>query len=150
MAYFFKLPSSTHDTAQSRSAKRTRIPTWHLLKHLRVTRGNTNKCPHKPAHAIKQALAEYGHTHTHAKQLREGGVIWGASSFSQAGYLQTLVLHQPGETSPGLRLCLGGAWGLGRWTWTCPPRSHQRTKTHLQRHSGRHCDQCLGLAWVEG
>lgn len=85
-------------------------------------------------------------TQTHTAQSSRGsgrsgleeeeGFRQGASSSSQAGYLQRPVLHRPGETSPGLRQCLGGAWGPGRWTWTYPPRSRQRTKTHLQRQAG--------------
>lgn len=104
------------------------------------TKRNTNtQCTQ--TYTCKQVSTCWLGTRTHAKQSGGGGgggrkVTQGASSFSQAGYLQRLVLHQPGETSPGLRQCLGGAWGLGRWTWTCPPRSRQRTKTHLQRQAG--------------
>lgn len=72
-------------------------------------RTDTNtKRAHKPAHASELALAvtQNAHIHTHGSQEE---VTQGASSFSQAGYLQRLVLRQPGETSPGLRQCLGGA-----------------------------------------
>lgn len=126
-------------------AKSWRIPKSHLLQHLGDTGRNTNTRGTQTLTCKPVSNLHIKHTRTHTCAKQPGGedggwgggaVAQGASSFSQAGYLQRLVLRQPGETSPGLRQCLGGAWGLGRWTWTCPPRSRQRTKTHLQRQAG--------------
>lgn len=142
------IPDGNHNRAQTEGAKSRKIPINHILNHLRDTRGkenakHTQSCPCKQTNTCN--LWIYKHIHQAAKKtvvvVGRGGwwggwVTRGASSFSQIGYLQRPVLHQPGETSPGLRQCLGGAWAPGHWIWTCPPGNHQKTKTHLQRQAG--------------
>ena len=100
-----------HNGAQSRGAKKK-----DSYKSPPTEETQTQSSAHKPAHASELALADtqaHTHTHTLSSQKEEGErgkVTQGASSsFSQAGYLQRLVLRQPGETSPGPRQCLGGA-----------------------------------------